>query len=93
MLMILFILFVKCSMWCQCEPISQQTFTCSKSAIETLEKRCEICSKLTTNIPERRQRRSNVVLVFSEQANNCWVHNIALFPSQLFRGYRKRPVA
>ena len=40
------------------------TFTCSKSTIETLEKKCEICSKLTIKTPERRQlRRSGVFIV------------------------------
>ena len=34
---------------------SQQTFTSSKSTIETLEKRCEICSKSTVKTLERRQ--------------------------------------
>ena len=34
---------------------TQLTFTCSESTIEILEKRCEICSKLTMKIPERRQ--------------------------------------
>ena len=33
---------------------TQLTFTCSKSVIETLEKSCEICSKLTIKTPERR---------------------------------------
>ena len=33
---------------------SQQTFTCSKSTIETLEKR-KISSKLTIKIPESRR--------------------------------------
>ena len=35
--------------------ITQLTFTCSNSTIETLEKSCEICSKLTIKTPERRQ--------------------------------------
>ena len=30
-------------------------FTCSKSTIETLRKKYEICSKLTIKTPERRQ--------------------------------------
>ena len=34
---------------------TRQTNTCSKSRKETLEKKCEICSKLTIKIPERRQ--------------------------------------
>ena len=31
----------------------QQTFTCSNSTVETLKKRCEICSELTIKISER----------------------------------------
>ena len=42
-------------------PSSQLTFTCSTSAIETLKRRCEICSKL----PIKHQDDVNdVVLVF-----------------------------
>ena len=37
-----------------CITMSQLIFTCSKSTIETLKKRCEIRSKLTTKTPERR---------------------------------------
>ena len=33
----------------------QLTFTCLKSTIETLQKRCEICSKLTIRTLKRRQ--------------------------------------
>ena len=33
---------------------TQPVFTCSKLKIETLEQ-CEICSKLTVKIPERRK--------------------------------------
>ena len=32
---------------------TELTFTCSKSIVETAEKRCEICSKLTIKTPER----------------------------------------
>ena len=35
----------------------QPAFTCSKLTIETLEQRCEICSKLTIKPPKRHQRR------------------------------------
>ena len=41
------------------ENITRLTFICSKSTIETLEKR-EICSKLTTKTPER---HSGVLIV------------------------------
>ena len=34
--------------------IIQQTFTPSKSVLETLEKRCEMYSNLTIKTPERR---------------------------------------
>ena len=33
---------------------SKQTFICSKTTIETPEKRVKICSKLTIKTPERR---------------------------------------
>ena len=33
---------------------SQPAFTCSKLTKETLEQRCEICSKLTIKTPKRR---------------------------------------
>ena len=33
---------------------SQLIFICSKLTIGTLQKKCEICSKLTTKTPERR---------------------------------------
>ena len=33
--------------------LSQLKFTCSESTIETLEKRSEICSKITIKTPER----------------------------------------
>ena len=36
--------------------LTQQTFTCSKSTIETLEKG-EICGKVAIKTPERRQLR------------------------------------
>ena len=42
-------------------PTNQITLTCSKSKIETMEKRFETCSNLTIKTPERRH---DVVLVF-----------------------------
>ena len=47
-------------------------FTCSKLTIETLEQaRCEICSKLTIKIPERRQwRRSGIFIVNFEHISH-----------------------
>ena len=35
---------------------TQLTFTCSNSTIETLERKCEISSKLTIKTSERRSR-------------------------------------
>ena len=47
---------------------SQQTFTCSKTAIETLEKGGEICGKLTIKIPEQYHwRHSGVFIINFEQ--------------------------
>ena len=44
------------------------TLTCSKSKIGTLEKRCEICSKLTIKVPER-PSFSGASIVDFEQVN------------------------
>ena len=51
----------------------QPAFTCSTLTIETLEQRCEICSKLTIKIPERRQwRRFGVFIVnFEHNSHLC----------------------
>ena len=35
--------------------LTQSAFTYSSLTVETLEKRCEICSKLTIKTPKRRQ--------------------------------------
>ena len=47
--------------------ISQQTNTCPKSTIKTLEKDAELCLKLTINTPERyqlrRSRHSGIFIV------------------------------
>ena len=54
--------------------ITQVTFTFSKSTIETLEKKCEICSKLTIKTPEQfRRRRSIVVNVSFEHVSQLFV--------------------
>ena len=37
-----------------CWDLFQQTFTCSKSTIETLQKKYEICSKLIVKAMEQR---------------------------------------
>ena len=39
----------------ECWELTQLTFTCLKSTIETLGKMCDICSKLTIKTPELRQ--------------------------------------
>ena len=41
------------AIWFLCLSVCQQLFTCSKSTIEALEKRCEMCSKITMT-PKRR---------------------------------------
>ena len=46
-------------------------FTCFKSTIETPEKRCKICSKLTKKTPEQHYcRHSDVLIVSYEQISN-----------------------
>ena len=40
--------------------VYQLKLTCLKSTIETLEKRCAICSKLTIKSPERRQQTTTI---------------------------------
>ena len=50
---------------------SQPVFTCSKLTTETLEQRCEICSKLTIKTPKRRQwRRFGVFIVNFEHISH-----------------------
>ena len=56
--------------------VTQLTFTCSKSTIETPKKRCEICSKLTIKIPERKWPRSCVFIASFEHIS----HVFLLFP-------------
>ena len=52
---------------------SQLTFTCSKLTIETLEKGCEIYSRLKIKTPELRQgRRSRVYIVNFEQISHLF---------------------
>ena len=54
-------------------------------------KRCEICPKLTTKSPERRQWLSSVSIVDFEQVNVCWVALgngtkilVSFWPEELF---------
>ena len=50
---------------------SQPAFTCFNLTIETLEQRCEICSKLIIKPPERRQwRRSGGFIVNFEHISH-----------------------
>ena len=53
-----------------CASLSQLTFTCSNSTIETLEKRCEICSKLIIKTAER--RGSGVFIVNFEHISHLF---------------------
>ena len=71
--------------------ITQPTFTCSKLTIETLEQRCEVCSKLTIKPPKRGHWRrfcsfidkfehishlcSSVSIVNFEQVNAGWEYS------------------
>ena len=58
--------------WCKWV-LCQLTFTCSKSAIETLEKRCEICSKLTIKAPGCHWRCSSVFIVNFEHISHLFL--------------------
>ena len=50
--------------------LTQPAFTYSKLTIETLEQRCEICSKLTMKPPKQRRRRSGVFIVNFEHISH-----------------------
>ena len=53
---------------------SQLTFICFMSAIETLEKKCEICSKLTLKTPEQLHwRRSGVLIANNEHISHLFL--------------------
>ena len=70
----------------------QPAIACSKLSVETLEQRCELCSKLTIKPAKRRQWRrfggfivnfehishlsSNVAIVNFEQVNAGWIMSI-----------------
>ena len=50
---------------------SQSVFNCSKLTMKTLEKECEICSRLTIKTPERCQwHRSHVSIVNFEHISH-----------------------
>ena len=55
--------------------------TCTKLTIETLEQRCEICSKLTIKTPKRRHwRRFHVFIVnFEHISHLCFSVSIVNF--------------
>ena len=55
--------------------LTQLTFTGSKSTIEALEKKCEICSKFTPF--------SSAVIVEFEQVHFSWEALFALIPEQI----------
>ena len=60
---------------------TKPTFTCSKLTIETLEQRCQICSKLTIQPPKRRHRRrfGNVIVNFEHISHLCSTVSIVNF--------------
>ena len=60
---------------------TQPAVTCSKLTQETLEQRCEICSKLTIKTPKRRQwHRFGVFIVnFEHISHLCSSVSIANF--------------
>ena len=69
---------------------TQLIFTCSKSTTETLEKRCEICSKLTIKTPERcHWRRSGVFIINSEHISHFFLVFLLLTLSKCYLGRRK----
>ena len=47
--------------------LSQLTFICLKLTIATLGKRCEICSRLKPETPERRQWKKKLYVTFGKQ--------------------------
>ena len=55
---------------------TQPAFTCSKLAIETLEKRCGICPKLTIKTPPF----SRLSIVEFKQVNTGWVRTTWIIP-------------
>ena len=71
-----------------CRYVTQSEITSSKLTIETLEQRCEICSKLTIKTPKQRHCRrfggfivdfehisqlcSSISVVNFEQVNDNW---------------------
>ena len=68
---------------------SQLTVACWKAAIETLKKRCEICSKVTRKTPEWRQwRRSDVFNVNFEHVLHLFlIFLLLIFDKELLAGF------
>ena len=56
--------------WKACLMLSKPAFTCSKLTKETVEQRCEICSKLTIKTPKRRRHRFGVFFVNFEHISH-----------------------
>ena len=59
--------------------ISQKTIICSKSTIETKEKICEACSKITIKTPGRSQCRRSVFIVNFKHSSHLFVVFLLLF--------------
>ena len=66
--------------------MSQPAITCSKLTKKNTRTRCEICSKLTIKIPERRHRRPSIIFnVKSEHISQLVLvfNTITIVPSHL----------
>ena len=59
--------------------LTQVAITCSKLTIETLEQRCEICSKLTIKPPKRRHRFGGFIVNFEHISHLCSTVSIVNF--------------
>ena len=57
------------------KPYFQPAITCSKLRIETLEQRCEICSKLTIKPPKQRHW-TNIYVGSCEDSGNFILHSM-----------------
>ena len=72
--------------------LTQPAVTCSKLPIETLEQRCEICSKLTIEPPKRRhwRRFADFIVNFEHISHLCSSVSIVNF-KQLNAGWTSVP--
>ena len=59
--------------------LTQAAITCSKLTIETLEQRCEICSKLTIKPPKRHHRFGGFIVNFEHISHLCSTVSIVNF--------------